>query len=353
VSAPLSIDLLRAEELVRIVSGVINRPTVLVMVVMAILLAAHFARMVVEVLITLADVGLSNVVRNWISKRRREDFLPLSLTVLGVAISAGAIWWGLAAPPGDFLLNVLAALALLGPGLVITNVLVARVDSLRAKEEAETRTAPLLYLLLLHFNEFILMGNDYLEMITAEIQRKNPQATGFAPMEMADTLPDALSKIGLMNSSVTYLDADPPPGIDSRRLPLLKSLEFPDARAVLHVVERIDRDIPMPLAMFAAQKMVTWSERVGLDFYDRRKNMRIFDPNPWVYVLLEPTKVGFAEIGAYAYPPDGSDSHEERYVDIVKYAECLMTTFARAEMLLKLILSEVPKENLPEQLNVA
>jgi len=156
-----------------------------------------------------------------------------------------------------------------------------------------------------------------------------------------------------MNSSVTYLDAYPPPGIDSRRLPLLKSLEFPDARAVLHVVERIDRDIPMPLAMFAAQKMVTWSERVGLDFYDRRKNMRIFDPNPWVYVLLEPTKVGFAEIGAYAYPPDGSDSHEERYVDIVKYAECLMTTFARAEMLLKLILSEVPKENLPEQLNVA
>jgi len=76
VTAPLSIDLLRAEELVRIVSGVINRPTVLVMVVMAILLAAHFARMVVEVLITLANVGLSNVVRNWISKRRREDSSP-------------------------------------------------------------------------------------------------------------------------------------------------------------------------------------------------------------------------------------------------------------------------------------
>ncbi|MCV7183486.1 hypothetical protein [Mycolicibacterium murale] len=76
MTAPLSIDLLRAEELVRIVSGVINRPTVLVMVVMAILLAAHFARMVVEVLITLANVGLSNVVRNWISKRRREDSSP-------------------------------------------------------------------------------------------------------------------------------------------------------------------------------------------------------------------------------------------------------------------------------------
>jgi hypothetical protein len=266
-------------------------------------------------------------------------------------MSAGAIWWGLAAPPGAFLLNILATLALIGPGLVITNVLVARFESARTREEVESRTAPLLLLLLSHFNVFIQMGNEFLEMINAQIKKKNPEATGYSLMPLADTLSDARARINLLQSSVTYIDADPPPGVDSRNLPLIHRLEFPDTHGILHLVERIDQDIPMPLAVLAAQGLLTWSKRVGIDFIDRYPNMRIFrDPgDDWVYMLVEPTKVGFAEAGAYAYPPYGSDSHKERYVDIVKYAECLMNTLIKAEVLLKLILSETPKDILPQQ----
>jgi hypothetical protein len=106
----------------------------------------------------------------------------------------------------------------------------------------------------------------------------------------------------------------------------------------------------MPLAVLTAQGLLTYSKRVGIDFIDRYPNKRICrEPgDDWVYMPVEPTKVGFAEASAYAYPPYGSDTHKERYVDIVKYAECLMNALNKAELLLNMILANTPKGILPQ-----
>ena len=63
-----------------------------------------------------------------------------SLTLLGLAMSAAAIWRGWVVDSQGFVVNILAALALVGPGLVLSNVLVARFEGARAREEAEKRT---------------------------------------------------------------------------------------------------------------------------------------------------------------------------------------------------------------------
>lgn len=296
-------------------------------------------------------MGVASKARNWVAKRKNDDFLPLGLTVLGGAISIAAIWWGLAAPPSDFLLNILATLALLGPGLVITNVLVARVESARAKQERHNRTAPVLLLLLSHFNEVIKMGNDFLSMITVQVKNEDPNASGYSLMPLADTLQDARDRIGLLKSSVIYLDADTPRAVTSRRLELTHRLNFPDTHSILHLIERIDRDIPIPLAVLAAQGLLSYSKRVGIDFVDRYPNTNPLRPlgDNWRYVLVQPTKVGFAEASAFAYPPYGSDAHDKRYIDIIKYAECLMQSLNIAEVLLKMILFEIPQDILPQQ----
>ena len=116
-----------------------------------------------------------------------NEFLPLSLSVLGCLLSGAAIWWGLVGRPSDFVLNILATLALVGPGLIITNVIVAKIESSRATRQSRIRAAPMLKLVLSHFNEFIVMGNDFLEMNTAVVKATDPDLHGFSPMPLANT----------------------------------------------------------------------------------------------------------------------------------------------------------------------
>jgi hypothetical protein len=291
-----------------------------------------------------------NRLGKWAAKRKNEDFLPLSLTVLGCVLSLAAIWWGVTGTPTDFLLNILATLALLGPGLVITNVVVSRSEKSRMLRQSKTRAEPMLRLLLSHFNDFIKMGNDYLEMMTAVVRAADPNHQGFNPMPLANTLTEARSGINLLCSSVTYLDADSPPGTP-RWLPLPKHrLEFADTEGILHLIERIDRETPIPISVHGAQKLLAYSKGVGLDFVDLHESTSIYaDPGELETRPLGSTKVGYLEAGAYAYPPYGSDAAKWRSVDVVKYAECLMNSLHRAEAVLKAVLLEAPGDILPER----
>lgn len=324
--------------------NVITRPAVLILMSVALFLVAYLARVVLEIVIRLTEVGVSTSVKRWITKRRRDDFLPLSLSVLGMTMSVGAVCWGVLAPPGDFLLNILATLAVIGPGLVVTNVLVARIESSRKRQQIEGRTAPLLLLLLSHFNEFIQMGNDFLEMATAVAKKHDAKAIGYTAMPLANNLYDAKIRLKFLHTTAIYIDADPPPG-GNRYLPLPgHSLEFPDTHGIRNIVERIDQDVPIPNAVLAAQMLYTFAERVGIDFFDRYNNTSIYQlpGEESIYKHVQPTKVGFTEASAYAYPPYGSDPAEERCVDIIKYAECLMNTLNKAATLVEVVLIEIP-----------
>src|SRR4051794_24659832 len=60
-----------------------------------------------------------------------DDPLPREWIRVALLLSAVAVWLGLKAAPGDFSLNILANLSLLGPGLILTNIIAARWKSRR------------------------------------------------------------------------------------------------------------------------------------------------------------------------------------------------------------------------------
>ena len=77
-----------------------------------------------------AVLSFPDRLSDWIAARR-NDFLPASLTAAVVAISAAVAWVGLAMVDAKAVLgNVLASLILVGPALVLSNIVVARLTAL-------------------------------------------------------------------------------------------------------------------------------------------------------------------------------------------------------------------------------
>lgn len=144
---------------------------------------------------------------------RRKDFMPLSLTTGGVVLSAGAIWAGSVIDPPNFLLNILATLALLGPGLVLSNVLVARFESIRSLKEAESRAAPLLILAHGIFTPFIDMANDLLSMASVAVRTDDPNASGYDDFPKPHTLPELRDVLREALRTIEAFNSNPPPGV--------------------------------------------------------------------------------------------------------------------------------------------
>lgn len=288
-------------------------------------------------------MSLASRISGWIAARKK-DFLPLSLAAGGVILSGVAIWLGATLDGKTFLLNILAALALVGPGLVLSNVLVRRFEAIRAREEAEQRTVP--FLLFTHgaFIQFVEMANDFLEMASAEIKKADADATGYEQLPIAATLPELHQSIKQALSCIMAIDSSPPPAVTSM-LPLPdRALRFPHTHVLLRLVEMIDREIPMPFAVLLAHRLWSYSNDVGIDFGDSYQIRSRYATAEDVRNIISP-KVGFAEIVNYAQPDTRAQS--KRYIGTASYAGCIMTMLSQADTLLKIIIAEVPTDILP------
>ncbi|BBY24128.1 hypothetical protein [Mycobacterium stomatepiae] len=290
-------------------------------------------------------------ITKWIAARRK-DFLPLSLTIGGVLISAGAIWWGSTIDFQNFWLNVLAALALLGPGLVLSNLLVSRFESIRSREEAEARTEPLLIFTHGLFSGFIDMANELLSMASSEIRRADPKAFGYEDFPKPHTLPALCDVLRDARRTIVAFDANPPVGVTTKLpLPDDRGLTFPRTKLVLTVVEMMDREIPMPLTVLAAHGLWDSSNNVGVDFIAAYPNESPLRAPGDDFRNVVSSQVGFAAIGNYC--DTGARGRAKRHVGTVSYVECVMNSLRQAEVILKSVISVVPDEILPSAARIA
>lgn len=75
-------------------------------------------------------------LQDWYTTRG-SDPIPIWSTVAGCFLSVVAVGFGVSLDPRGFTVNVLAALALVGPGLFFTNVAIRRGQAARATKRLE------------------------------------------------------------------------------------------------------------------------------------------------------------------------------------------------------------------------
>ncbi|MCV7299446.1 hypothetical protein H7J93_07335 [Mycobacterium barrassiae] len=265
--------------------------------------------------------------------------------------SAAAIWRGSSVDFHNFWLNVLATLALLGPGLVLSNLLVSRFETIRSREEAESRTEPLLIFVHGLFSGFIDMANDLLSMVSAEVRKADPKAFGYDHFPKPHTLPALRDVLEEAFRTIEAFDANPPPAVTTR-LPLPDhGLSFPRTKLILTVVEMMDREIPMPLTVLGAHGLWDYSNNVGVDFIDAYPNENPLRAPGDDFRNVISSQVGFAAIANYCEA--GARGRAKRHVATVSYTECVMNSLRQAEMVLTHIISDVPDEILPSAERIA
>ena len=91
---------------------------------------------------------MQNRFRNWIAARR-SDPVPTLLTIAGCVMSAAALLYALTSGWLGVVANIIADLILIGPALLISNIIVRRIQDARVR----ARVQPLLHVIaqLLHW----------------------------------------------------------------------------------------------------------------------------------------------------------------------------------------------------------
>lgn len=242
------------------------------------------------------------------------------------------------------LVNILAALALIGPGLVITNVLVARFDEIRDRNDTERRVKPLITLAYAMFAEYIEMADDFLISIAARAEREGvePPPTFELPSkgDTLATLKDALSATETVVNQA--FESRAPSAKDPDVLPVPDhAVGFPRCYRLLTLVELLDRDIPMPEAVLMAHGLFDYSRTAGVDFldwYDSRSIYANEGEGNWIIV----PKVGFAEI-QNSTQPSVRTGIDRRVYGAESYHGAVSKTLSLAHMVLDFMLTDIPE----------
>jgi hypothetical protein len=203
--------------------------------------------------------------RNWVTSRQ-SDPVPAALTASGVLISLAALGmgWGWWAKPWDstgFSVNLLADLALIGPALLLSNVIVVRVRAARARARIE----PLLHQVIHVAQSSIQTAQQACDMLGVEVSLEMvPEPIGDPPELQPWTLSwleGALSDARLALPPVTQRGNLP------KQLDIDNPFEFPRFGLMLRLIRQMDDFHPMPRAISTANEADDWSDRCGVDFF--------------------------------------------------------------------------------------
>ncbi|MGV9710735.1 hypothetical protein ACWDTI_08730 [Gordonia sp. NPDC003424] len=160
------------------------------------------------------------------------------------------------------LVNLLSGLAIVGPALVVSNIVVAKVQTYRTMHQAELDVALINILLW----SAIDVARDCLEVLRVErplLELPEPGHSEFASMfRLKRAIEDAQDAIHTAYES---------PGIEPA--PHLELLGHPMATPpyanVLRFMERLDTRIPCRNAVMSAIGAADWTNRVNVDFVYR------------------------------------------------------------------------------------
>lgn len=144
---------------------------------------------------------------------RPEDTLPLEWIAGALLLSVGALVWGWRLGGSAFLQNELAALVLVGPGLLLTNVIAVRLQIRRRSADRASHVAATVAALLSNalsfwlpvFNAFDQLGHDGWADDWHDMRHDLIAARQAEPDEALATLGNAMT---YASSRVRYLTED-------------------------------------------------------------------------------------------------------------------------------------------------
>lgn len=187
----------------------------------------------------------------------------MALTVAGglVSVVALAVGWGAPLDPRGFTVNILADLALIGPALLLSNVIVMRIRAARARARIE----PLLRLVIQLVQFAVQTTQQACDMLGVEASLDlPPQQIGDMAELQALTLPRLAAALSAARAALPPAEQR---GNLPRELDIKDPLQFPRFGMVLRLVRQMDDIHPMPWTISAANIAEDWSDRCGVDFF--------------------------------------------------------------------------------------
>jgi hypothetical protein len=200
-------------------------------------------------------------LQDWFTTRG-SDPIPIWSTVVGCFLSVVAVGFGVCLDRHGFTVNVLAALALVGPGLFFTNVVIRWGQAARATKRLEVFRP----FAIQQLQVAVQTAQQALEMVGIEPKLDVPPP----PYQMEELRSLSFSKLEAALSSATA--AMPP--VDQRHtfpteLEIKAPLALPHYNMIVHFVDRMDFFHPMPSTKGTASLAKDWAERHVLDFVYR------------------------------------------------------------------------------------
>jgi hypothetical protein len=242
--------------------------------------------------------------------------------------SAFALGWGLSFNWRGLALNVAASLVLIGPAVVLSNIIVKRIQDARAKR----RTVPFLYTVAQLLHWAVRSAQQAFDMLGVEATVDLPSDDD--PFPTLDRVEAALA------DALTQLES----ATEGRELPrtlnLVAPLVFPPFGVVRSLIEQIDRSYPMPWTVGMAHITEDWSDRRGIDFYYARP---IRGPVRRRYV-------GLGQIEEHSWGTNSTTAVHRR-----DYLGCVLGSLRHAQAIIRRLIEEIPPSlrTLPSQPNVA
>jgi hypothetical protein len=203
--------------------------------------------------------GVAGRVRTWIAARR-NDPVPILLTVAGCILSIAALVLGLNVDARGVASNILGDLVVVGPALFLSNIVVKRVQEARARQ----RIAPLIHVVAQLLRTATQTGRQALDMFDAaagEDTSTRNRGDDYVTVAAVDA---ALAEIA------HQLDI----AMQERPLPpvfaIIEPLRFPRFVTIGLLLQQASQDHPMPWTIAAANIAQDWAQRCGVDFLHYR-----------------------------------------------------------------------------------
>jgi hypothetical protein len=218
------------------------------------------------------------------------------LTSGGVALTAVGVGGGLLTDADGLVSNVFANLVLIGPALVISNIVVAYVQRARSRRRAAWHMAVIVALLSIS----VKVANDFLAMLGSEVRCSTPEVFTLDGIPDLHVLADALyeaSKAVELEVKKYANEAGENPKI---WMPIKGDvLALPNFAAVQTVVTQLDREIPCSDALLSASAAEQFSRFGYIDFVFHPPSPPIFGPSPGMAEYIREPKIGFGEISVW------------------------------------------------------
>jgi hypothetical protein len=258
---------------------------------------------------------------HWLERRitaNPADPVPRALTIAGLAMSAAAWAYGWFAGFDSFLLNTAAALGIVGPALLLSNVVVKALQDARGR----TRVRPL----LLTVNELLWEAFGTAAPVLNALGYEGPRQLHQALLDRPDfaKLATELSRTQRrLEAAFVELNVD--------RNDIIRNIHpliVPRFSLIARLLQEADRQVQMPSAPVRAVVAKDWGEICGFDFIIQ------FPPEGGSrYLPMRDRKIGLVQIRQDSEAADPAITGAQT-IGYVRYVcECLFYAANIATML--------------------